>query len=225
MRINVPVRGNRKLRTLIERVNADDQLKALVARLERERGRPDGDQRPLLGAHPDRHEHRAQAPAPADEARRRAGDGRATTGWSRTTPRSSSRSPRSPTASACRSTGTATRTSASSSPSRSCAQLLDGLYEEPDLTVIVSEVLQAIISHRADGEPLTLEAGIIRVADALDMEKGRSRIPFERGQRLDALALGGRDRGRHDRRRRGEADQDRDPDEQLVRASSRSTAC
>src|SRR5262245_45191579 len=27
MRINVPVRGNRKLRTLIERVNADDQVK------------------------------------------------------------------------------------------------------------------------------------------------------------------------------------------------------
>src|SRR3954452_19106122 len=27
MRINVPVRGNRKLRTLIERVNADTQLK------------------------------------------------------------------------------------------------------------------------------------------------------------------------------------------------------
>ena len=61
-------------------------------------------------------------------------------------------------------------------------QLLDGLYEEPDQTVIVSEVLQGIISHRADGEPLTLEAGILRVADALDMEKGRSRIPFERGQ-------------------------------------------
>ena len=42
-------------------------------------------------------------------------------------------------------------------------------------------MLQAIISHRADGEPLTLEAGILRVADALDMEQGRSRIPFERG--------------------------------------------
>src|SRR5947207_2849583 len=27
MKINVPVRGNRKLRTVIERVNADDQLK------------------------------------------------------------------------------------------------------------------------------------------------------------------------------------------------------
>lgn len=59
--------------------------------------------------------------------------------------------------------------------------LLAGIYEEPDLTVIVSEVLQGIISHRAGGEPLTLEAGILRVADALDMEQGRSRIPFQRG--------------------------------------------
>jgi metal-dependent HD superfamily phosphatase/phosphodiesterase len=61
-------------------------------------------------------------------------------------------------------------------------ELLDGVYEDPDLTVIVSEVLQSITSHRADGEPLSLEAGILRVADALDMAKGRSRIPFERGQ-------------------------------------------
>ena len=60
-------------------------------------------------------------------------------------------------------------------------ELLDGIYDEPDRTVIVSEVLQAIISHRADGEPLTIEAGLIRVADALDMAKGRSRIPFEKG--------------------------------------------
>jgi uncharacterized protein len=60
-------------------------------------------------------------------------------------------------------------------------ELLDGVYEEPDRTVIVSEVLQAIISHRADGQPLTIEAGLIRVADALDMAKGRSRIPFEKG--------------------------------------------
>jgi metal-dependent HD superfamily phosphatase/phosphodiesterase len=60
-------------------------------------------------------------------------------------------------------------------------ELVDGIYEEPDRTVVVSEVLQGIISHRSDGEPLTLEAGILRVADALDMEQGRSRIPFERG--------------------------------------------
>ena len=60
-------------------------------------------------------------------------------------------------------------------------ELLDGVYEEPDRTVVISEVLQGITSHRADGEPLALEAGILRVADALDMAKGRSRIPFERG--------------------------------------------
>jgi hypothetical protein len=60
-------------------------------------------------------------------------------------------------------------------------ELLDGLYDEPERTVIVSEVLQAITSHRSDGQPLALEAGILRVADALDMAKGRSRIPFEAG--------------------------------------------
>ena len=59
--------------------------------------------------------------------------------------------------------------------------LLEDIYEEPDRTIVVSEALQAITSHRADGEPLSLEAGILRVADALDMAKGRSRIPFERG--------------------------------------------
>jgi metal-dependent HD superfamily phosphatase/phosphodiesterase len=61
-------------------------------------------------------------------------------------------------------------------------ELLTGIYDEPELTVVVSEVLQGIISHRADGEPLTVEAGILRVADALDMEQGRSRIAFERGR-------------------------------------------
>jgi uncharacterized protein len=61
-------------------------------------------------------------------------------------------------------------------------ELLDGIYEEPELTVVISEVLQAITSHRSDGQPLALEAGILRVADALDMAEGRSRIPFEKGR-------------------------------------------
>ena len=61
-------------------------------------------------------------------------------------------------------------------------ELLDGLYEEPDLTVVCSEVLQAITSHREYGRPLTLESGILRVADALDMAEGRSRIPFQHGR-------------------------------------------
>ena len=104
-------------------------------------------------------------------------------------------------------------------------ELLDGIYEEPELTVITSEVLQAITSHREYGKPLTIEAGIVRVADALDMAKGRSRIPFERGSRVDPLALGGGDRGRRDQGRRAAADPDRDRHEQLVRASTRSTGC
>ncbi len=49
-------------------------------------------------------------------------------------------------------------------------------------TILVSEVLHAIISHRADGRPLTIEAGIVRVADALDMSEGRTRIPYEEGK-------------------------------------------
>jgi metal-dependent HD superfamily phosphatase/phosphodiesterase len=60
-------------------------------------------------------------------------------------------------------------------------ELLTGLYEVPVRTVLVAETLHAIIAHRAGGRPLTLEAGIVRVADALDMAKGRSRIPFESG--------------------------------------------
>jgi metal-dependent HD superfamily phosphatase/phosphodiesterase len=74
-------------------------------------------------------------------------------------------------------------------------ELLDGIYEEPELTVVQSEVLQAITSHREDGRPLTLEAGIIRVADALDMAEGRSRIPFQHGRvsihSLSAAAIEG----------------------------------
>jgi hypothetical protein len=61
-------------------------------------------------------------------------------------------------------------------------ELLDGVYDEPELTVIASEVLQAITSHRDYGKPLALEAGLVRVADALDMAKGRSRVPFQRGR-------------------------------------------
>jgi uncharacterized protein len=61
-------------------------------------------------------------------------------------------------------------------------ELLDGLYGEPERTVLTAEVLQSITSHRDYGRPLTLEAGIVRVADALDMAKGRSRIPFEHGR-------------------------------------------
>jgi uncharacterized protein len=60
--------------------------------------------------------------------------------------------------------------------------LLDGIYEEPELTVVTAEVLHAVIGHRRRGDPLTPEAGVVRVADALDMASGRSRVPFETGR-------------------------------------------
>ncbi len=61
-------------------------------------------------------------------------------------------------------------------------ELLDGVYGEPELTVVVSEALHCIIGHRRRGQPYTLEAGVVRIADALDMAQGRSRIPVERGE-------------------------------------------
>ncbi len=67
--------------------------------------------------------------------------------------------------------------------------LLREAYEEPERTVIVSEVLHAIIGHRRQGAPFTIEAGIVRVADALDMARGRSRVPFESGhQNIHSLS-------------------------------------
>lgn len=61
-------------------------------------------------------------------------------------------------------------------------QLLAELYDEPERTKIVAEVLHAVIAHRWDVTCFTLEAGALKVADALDMTEGRSRIPFEAGE-------------------------------------------
>jgi len=61
-------------------------------------------------------------------------------------------------------------------------RLLAGSYKEPQRTVVAAEILHAIIGHRRRGEPYTVEAGVVRVADALDMAQGRTRIPIEAGQ-------------------------------------------
>ena len=60
-------------------------------------------------------------------------------------------------------------------------RLLADAYKEPERTVVAAEILHAIIGHRRRGEPYTLEAGVVRVADALDMAQGRSRLPLEAG--------------------------------------------
>ena len=65
---------------------------------------------------------------------------------------------------------------------RKLRELLDDVYPEPERTVVIAESLHAIIGHRRRGEPYTVEAGVVRVADALDMAQGRSRLPVDAGQ-------------------------------------------
>jgi uncharacterized protein len=59
---------------------------------------------------------------------------------------------------------------------------LPPVYGEPQLTVIVSEILHAVLAHNVNERCLTLEAGIVKVADALDMTKGRSRKAISAGK-------------------------------------------
>ncbi|GAF73409.1 unnamed protein product [marine sediment metagenome] len=62
---------------------------------------------------------------------------------------------------------------------RRCLPLV---YSPEEATIISSEIVHAIISHHAPNMPLTVEAGIVKIADALDMEKGRARVPYEAGR-------------------------------------------
>lgn len=59
--------------------------------------------------------------------------------------------------------------------------LLAGIYPVRERTVVAAEVLHAIATHHTGLRCLTLEASILRLADAMDMTKGRSRSP-DRGQ-------------------------------------------
>ncbi|MBC7264569.1 MAG: phosphohydrolase [Chloroflexi bacterium] len=60
-------------------------------------------------------------------------------------------------------------------------ELYAEIYDVSTCTIMICETLHAIIAHSREEQCLTLEAGVVKVADALDMTKGRSRIPFEAG--------------------------------------------
>jgi metal-dependent HD superfamily phosphatase/phosphodiesterase len=66
--------------------------------------------------------------------------------------------------------------------------LLTQTYNQEETAIITSEVLHAIVSHEVPettdlpSRILTKEAGIVGIADALDMEAGRARIPFQAGK-------------------------------------------
>jgi hypothetical protein len=59
--------------------------------------------------------------------------------------------------------------------------LLASIYDVRTSTILKGEILHAIYTHQRDTAPLTIEAGVVKVADALDMESGRARIPFNTG--------------------------------------------
>jgi hypothetical protein len=58
---------------------------------------------------------------------------------------------------------------------------LPGIYPMAEATIVTTEALHAVVAHDVHVPCLTIEAGVVKVADALDMSKGRSRIPFEAG--------------------------------------------
>jgi metal-dependent HD superfamily phosphatase/phosphodiesterase len=74
-----------------------------------------------------------------------------------------------------------------------CQKYLQQIYNEEERATVTSEVLHAVVSHEVTRKPLTVEAGIVSVADALDMEEGRARIPFKAGKvdihSVSALAI------------------------------------
>jgi len=59
---------------------------------------------------------------------------------------------------------------------------LQRIYSVEERAVVTSEVLHAVVAHERPRKPLTVEAGIVGIADALDMEEGRARIPFQAGK-------------------------------------------
>jgi metal-dependent HD superfamily phosphatase/phosphodiesterase len=61
-------------------------------------------------------------------------------------------------------------------------RLLGDIYPPEQRVIVQAEILHAIIAHRWDEKCLTVEAGVVKVADALDMTQGRSRIPYEMGE-------------------------------------------
>jgi hypothetical protein len=58
-------------------------------------------------------------------------------------------------------------------------ELLTGLYSVRERTIVIAEALHAIRAQDGVARCLTLEAGVLEIAEALDMAEGRSRLPTD----------------------------------------------
>lgn len=75
--------------------------------------------------------------------------------------------------------------------SRIIPSLLETPYPDRRLRqIITTEALHAMVAHDTDVAVHTIEGGVVRVADGLDMKKGRSRISFEAGN-VDIFQVSG----------------------------------
>lgn len=61
-------------------------------------------------------------------------------------------------------------------------EALDEAYAPVDRVTIICETLHAMIGHNSHKKCLTVEAGIVKLADALDMTKWRSRAIIKAGR-------------------------------------------
>ena len=63
-------------------------------------------------------------------------------------------------------------------------QILPAAYEDQrQRQIVITETLHAMVAHDAANAVHTIEGGVVRVADGLDMKKGRSRIAFGLGNK------------------------------------------
>ncbi len=61
-------------------------------------------------------------------------------------------------------------------------RILTPVYEDVRIRqIVITETLHAMVAHDAVNAVHTIEGGVVRVSDGLDMKKGRSRIAFEFG--------------------------------------------
>jgi uncharacterized protein len=60
--------------------------------------------------------------------------------------------------------------------------ILTGIYSGEEKYIMLSDILNAIMAHDKHSEVSTVEGGVLRIADALDMEEGRARVPFRSGE-------------------------------------------
>jgi metal-dependent HD superfamily phosphatase/phosphodiesterase len=74
-------------------------------------------------------------------------------------------------------------------------ELYDVVYTVEQRMIMVGETLHAMIGHNSKKRCLTIEAGIVKVADALDMTKWRSRSIIKTGKvSIHALSVSAIDR-------------------------------